>query len=80
MSYIFYDKVNSKCISGKRNEWISVKDRLPEPGNMYLVWDGECDECYLAHIDPDNGRWIGFNFFYMDHITHWMPLPNPPEE
>lgn len=22
--------------------------------------------------------WVGLEGFYIEHLTHWMPLPNPP--
>ena len=60
-------------------EWISVKDRLPESGKdavlIALRWGavdiGWCEE----------GRW-GSEFVneYDDgEVTHWMPLPQPPK-
>lgn len=57
------------------NEWISVKDRLPEEKTRVLV--------FVPHssikIDTDRivGRiWVRWN----GHITHWMPLPEPPSK
>ena len=56
-------------------KWISVEERLPEPGvdvlaayrdrhiNMGTVGDDWLEE------DIEDG-----------YITHWMPLPEPPEE
>ena len=58
-------------------EWISVKDRLPEPGERVIVARGEKVEqgVYLAV----NGWWkvYGTN---TKSVTHWMPLPEPPKE
>ena len=67
--------ISIKSEVGKVNEWISVKDRLPEEKTRVLV--------FVPHssikIDTDRivGRiWVRWN----GHITHWMPLPEPPEE
>lgn len=63
-------------------EWISVKDRLPEKGRM-LVTDGK-------QIIISNGAWLYQNLSGqirtpgnwgqgMD-VRYWMPLPQPPAE
>ncbi len=63
------------------SEWISVKDRLPEPETSILTWDGN-------KVREDfYGLWLGFGyntnepviFFKGFHITHWMPLPEAPK-
>ena len=60
-------------------EWISVKDRLPENEKesvlIALRW-GEVDIGWC-----ENGRW-GSEFVneYEDwEVTHWMPIPQPPK-
>ena len=68
-----------------QNEWISVKDRLPEPNTWVLV--------YVKYTIPvfefERGirkRNNVIKYFYIDKfpqtgtITHWMPLPEPPKE
>lgn len=61
----------------KKTRWISVKDRLPEKTMLVLgVVHGHVGE--LAYI---NNR----NLFErrerpIEGVTHWMPLPEPPEE
>ena len=56
------------------SEWISVKDRLPEPWVEVLVYRGEDWTVVSCEVDT-NGKWL--HFF---NITHWMPLPEPPKE
>ena len=57
-------------------EWISVKDRLPETGKLALVY-GSCGAMTVArHITRND--WIVPGMF--PHVTHWMPLPEPPKE
>ena len=68
-------------------EWVSCKDRLPkETGNVLAIVSGNpyknitLDRAYeLAEYDPDEGwiiemwpEWEGAV------VTHWMPLPEPP--
>ena len=54
--------------------WISVEDRLPEPGRNLLVWaDGYAFGEYLE------GALWRVNGIGMTHIvTYWIPLPEPP--
>ena len=64
------------------SEWISVKERLPEVGERVLTLDrrGNIRNRRLrTYLNGDN-------YFAPDglepgkHITHWMPLPKPPEK
>lgn len=74
-------------------EWISTKDRLPEENTPVLictqwgdVWMASYySECRLAqkllspaHWDIETLRGGGIDFMAKD-VTHWMPLPEPPE-
>lgn len=60
-------------------EWISVKDRLPESGKegvlMALLWGGvDIGWC-------EDGSWCSefVNEYEDGEVTHWMPLPKPPK-
>lgn len=63
-------------------EWISVRDRLPEETGYYLI---VCDSPYRGRKDGINlsfyqhraKNWKATNNL---HVTHWMPLPEPPGE
>lgn len=54
-------------------QWIPVSERLPEEIDFYQTWDGH--EVAPEWYDPDLG-WPDDTF---GNITHWMPLPSPPE-
>ena len=58
-------------------KWISVKDRLPERFNRVLVCreNGKVEQGFR-----DVGDWWKIYGTRTKHITHWMPLPEPPEE
>lgn len=64
-------------------EWISVKDRLPEAGG-YVVCIAKRNPFsrfmpMVARIEK-NG-WVNLiTEQYISEITHWMPLPEGPEE
>lgn len=64
------------------NEWVSVEDRLPTPGERVIATDGQfVGEGYLDSCC----RWFrygGFEWRFFDierDVTHWMPLPEPPD-
>ncbi len=59
-------------------EWISVKDRLPEDNKEVLIYCGSYHE--LGWYESDNKSWRSdFLGCCTDDITHWMPLPQPPK-
>ena len=67
-------KEASKAFGGVTvQEWISVKDRLPEPTYCVLVV-GAYSEMAIDALGTD-GEWMGM----VEDITHWMPLPKPPK-
>jgi len=74
-------------------EWISVKDRFPSNEEYYLVTDGTdriAIACFCVQKNsfwPDNldDNYIDCYYknyweeFEVDNITHWIPLPLPPD-
>ena len=60
------------------NEWISVKDRLPEEWNRVLVYIPHIDVMTFAKLR--GGSWYAtWDSMKLDHVSHWMPLPEPPK-
>ena len=60
-------------------EWISVKDRLPEDykQRVMVICIGDYPIGY-PKIDTDRyarGHWVRYGIY----VTHWMPLPEPPK-
>ena len=58
-------------------KWISVEERLPEDGQTVVI--------YHPRWSPVVHNWTGWAFRdtigpNADAPTHWMPLPEPPEE
>lgn len=75
------------------NEWVSVEERLPEKHSEYIVC--ACDEgepideriwgdTVVVCADYYDGAftWYEGNTEYdiSDIVTHWMPLPAPPDK
>lgn len=62
------------------NEWVSVEERLPEPGERVLATDcGFVGEFYINK----RGQWQRYNVNCSEllmalDILYWMPLPAPP--
>lgn len=63
------------------NEWVSVEERLPEPGERVLATDcGFVGEFYITK----RGKWQRYNVNCFEllmalDILYWMPLPAPPD-
>lgn len=62
------------------SEWISVKERLPERFEPVLVCREKNGSPYVEQGHKDVGEWWKVYGTRTKHITHWMPLPEPPEE
>jgi len=66
------------------SEWISVDDRLPNSGKWYLCiysFDlvGVMDIIFFDGINEHGIHWLKDGDF-IERVTHWMPLPEPPEQ
>lgn len=70
-------------------QWISVLDRLPEPGVDVLVFASksgayEFEFATLSNYEDEGRRWwlIGCENVPVDDnvVTHWCPLVGPNEE
>ena len=61
----------------EKGDWVSVSDRLPDRKGCYLTVDITYN-VYKVLTWYEEGwekTWGGFE----SYITHWMPIPNPPD-
>ena len=72
----------------KEREWISVKDRMPENGVLvlvaYAVTYGRQTVIMVNTAMHQSygfcgGGYDNFRSICNAEVTHWMPLPKPPE-
>ena len=76
-----------------QSRWISVGERLPEPGESALVFlrfldkngtpsyigcDGKGGLITVAALDSIDGQHLWTSEYGDETPTHWMPLPEPP--
>lgn len=62
------------------NQWISVKDNLPEKFINVLCWypsKNYGSNIVIDYMESDRGYFA--RQFKYGELTHWMPLPEPPK-
>ena len=57
-------------------EWISVKDRLPEKDEIVIICT---DENFIYAGELVGDTWFLNNDSWTATVTHWMPLPEMPK-
>jgi len=74
-------KIDDNTI-GVRPLWIRVEQRLPEDGKDVLVSEKyrSLKTVKIGHrLGGSDPIWVDDHGYPMDKVTHWMPLPKPPE-
>ena len=69
------------------SRWISVDDRVPDVGAEVVAYRPMADEsndpkvCVTTYygINHPSPQGVMHGFQCWCHVTHWMPLPEPPE-
>lgn len=66
---------------GKMNNWISVKDKLPDTYTEVIVYYPPENLYIQGYFEDITNSWheIGGNKLNISP-THWMPLPKPPTQ
>ncbi|HAX2764866.1 TPA: DUF551 domain-containing protein [Escherichia coli] len=67
-----------------QDSWISCSERMPEDGQHVIIL---CDGAFVLYAQYRDGEFFdivrnGDEFFETQsrNVTHWMPLPEPPQE
>ena len=72
------DCLINNCVTVQ--EWISVEDRLPEHGDVVVVWHTYMEHPFVCQWDERSDCWIDNKWtFGRNTITHWCYLPQPPK-
>lgn len=79
------DKWNTRA---PQSEWVSVDDALPidinkvckfESMEVLIVSGGKTEYCEFT-CGSLPSPWFKFDNYHSGFVTHWMPLPTPPQE
>lgn len=65
------------------SEWVKVEDRFPEGDGYYLIYGCHSKGCpknvfEALFIKHRGKRYFTANGIKSKEVTHWMPLPTPP--
>lgn len=64
--------------AGQNAYWIAKKNRRGEWEMKIALY---CDYGYAMSVDvPSEVTWRDYDYCKITNVTHWMPLPEPPEE
>ena len=70
----------------KGEDWIKVKDRLPEAIDGYgfsemvlVAWFGG-DSASVAEYNHNTQRWLNRDNKIVVGVTHWMPIVLPKDD
>ena len=65
-----------------QNEWVSVEDRLPGASGNYICAAKDKNGCAWTipgEWNVEMKTWFGEFGEIKNVVTHWMPLPAPPD-
>jgi hypothetical protein len=59
-------------------QWVPVSERLP-PDGVYVLGRETIHEAFLVVLRKDGGWFYAQGRIANWRVTHWMPLPEPPQ-
>lgn len=59
--------------------WIDVTERLPILDRNVLVYTKKQEVCEAVYVNGGFFDTVGEYENYTRYVTHWMPMPEPPE-
>jgi hypothetical protein len=67
-----------KLKEASEGQWVSCEDRLPGQCVIVVTMGGYEHIPRIAQLEDH--KWIGSDYSKLCGVTHWMPLPTPPED
>ena len=75
-----YEEVSELAIDLlERTRWIPVSERLPVNSNLIMFYT-KYDGMRMGRFNGDDWNTVCNVKFSKMAVTHWMPLPEPPQE
>ena len=59
-------------------EWMPIES-APRDKSWFLAWRSHGVKPLIVRLDDEYGAHEQENGDFVYHLTHWMPLPEPPE-
>lgn len=75
------ERLQAELAEVEKPKWISVSERLPECECLATGFQSEMIIGYIRDNEESETGYIAENECEILYdVTHWMPLPEPPEE
>lgn len=73
-------QIVTNCIAATQARWVSVDERLPEDGERVVFKHNRSSDIGCGVFATSCNVFFTLdNLYFSNNISHWMPLPTPPE-